>query len=222
MRNYSQWEVMEEAFREVIVCSVCKRGETITVPVLEEHPAQPGLQSYRANRTDTANRQSVLAHPKAPANSDYGVVSFVESDVYGSPSTQVRRVRQQLELILCDIQSLIYTVEFCGLNSRDLAYRSKLWLESDAGADALLKGGFSVQDISGVRALYEMLPTENEWERRAQFDVSFFVTFVEAEEYRQKVGIVEKPVLTVMMPGAEINELNTVGAVSFQTGVSAV
>lgn len=197
-KTYDNYQTFEEAFRHLVVQSVQVPGRPITVPVLEQHPLAPDLAKYREDRK-ASDRKGVMVPPKPPSDSDFAVVYLAASEEYGTPVTEKTRVNGEanLELNVCDIQALTMSVEFCGIEARNLGLRSKLWMDSEPGIQALLQAGVHVQSISGIRALDEFIDSGKSWERRAQYDVDVLVGFSQEPDQREVVGLVEQPVLKV-------------------------
>lgn len=217
MKNYTNYEDLEEQFRYMIVQSIKLPDAEITVPVLEDHPPAPELKKYRENRR-ALDREKVLCPPHPPKNTDYGVVQQITSEEFGEPETQERKISDdEIELNVCSTQQMTFSVEFCGIEARNLAQRSKLWMDSDRGTEKMMGAGFTLLNISGPRALHEYIKGGSAWERRAQFDVDILVSISQEPAYRQIVGIVKQPVFRTHAPQDLSSANDNIHAVSFKT-----
>ena len=192
MKVYCDYEDLEEAFRYMIAQSIKLPYQSPKIPIVERH---------RNN---------------AAPNDEYGVVTLLVSEVYGSPSTERKKLTGDIvELNVCDTQSILFSVEFCGVQARNLAARSKLWMDSEEGTSLMNETGFAVQDVSGLRALHELIRGGKSWERRAQFDVGVLAVIEQEPAARKCVGLVQTICVTNATHDNEeivvtYNELQTV------------
>ena len=175
-RIYQNYEDMEEEFRYLVSQSRQLAGKDPFL-VLEQYLNEPGSQE------------------------EYGVVrlTFSENDGYAQQEDEVTTSGTIIHNFFQQVV-LVFSVEIIGRYSRDKMVQLKLWLDTMDGIGRLRESGFMLQEVSGLRALHELIPGGSEWERRSQMDVIVHAVIEQKPEFRTKTGQVEIASLDVNVP----------------------
>lgn len=177
---YDSYETLQEEFQHLIVLGVNGLSK-VNIPILEKYISDPSPET------------------------EYGVVSQIASENLGAPSTvQTITTHQTIQTNIQQQQLLVFSVELLGMTSRDIATRLRLWLRSQPGNDAAHNKGMTILDVSGIRALHELITGGKVWERRSQFDVDIAVTIEQPKNDRPEFNLVESVCVTT-----KFNDLKT-------------
>ena len=175
--SYDSYEALQEEFQHLIVLGVNGKS-SVQIPILEKYISDPSPET------------------------EYGVVSQIASENLGAPSlVQTTTPQRTIQTKYQQQQLLVFSVELLGMTSRDVATRLRLWLRSPAGNNAAHNKGLTILDVSGIRALHELITGGKVWERRSQFDVDVGVTIEQPDADQEEFNIVESACVITQFEG---------------------
>jgi len=164
---WTDYEELEEEFRHIISESQTLKGQDPLL-ILENYLNEPGPRT------------------------EYGVVSLINADKNSFVLHDKILVNNGTEIVhaYCQQVVLTFSVEFMGKRARTRALQLSVWLETVESKQRLAKSGFLMQRVSGIRALHDLIPGGNQWERRAQLDIDIQTLIEQDPAFRVKSNVI--------------------------------
>lgn len=165
--SWTNYESLEEEFRHIISESQTLKGQDPFL-VLENYLNESG--------------------PRI----EYAAVSVINASKNGFALRDDILVENNTKVVHAYFQQVVITfsVEFLGKDARNRALQLSIWLETVESNHRMDQAGFLMQRVSGIRALHDLIPGGNQWERRAQLDVDIQTLIEQNADYHVTSNVV--------------------------------